>query len=175
MRLSDTERRRRRWPGLEECSAVSPDAVRWPGLEEFTVSPDAVRWPGLEECSAVSPDAVRWPGLEEFTVSPDAGRWPGLEECSASRLSLVNDSPPFHRDLSPVLSCSGLARFERRLGEVAVGLAPPPPGASVRSQQAVVPCSPPSPPPRTRANAQGSYNLALQHIMPELMAWVANT
>lgn len=35
------------------------------------------------------------------------------------------------------------------------GLAPPPPGAGVRSQQPVVPCAPPSPSLHTRAHAQG--------------------
>ncbi|CAK6960861.1 inositol hexakisphosphate kinase 1%2C partial [Scomber scombrus] len=35
------------------------------------------------------------------------------------------------------------------------GLAPPPPGAGVRSQQPVVPCAPPSPSLHTRANAPG--------------------
>lgn len=36
------------------------------------------------------------------------------------------------------------------------GLAPPPPGAGVRSQQPVVPCAPPSPSLHTRAHAQGT-------------------
>lgn len=35
------------------------------------------------------------------------------------------------------------------------GLAPPPPGAGVRSQQPVVPCAPSPPPLHTRAHAQG--------------------
>lgn len=35
------------------------------------------------------------------------------------------------------------------------GLAPPPPAAGVRSQQPVVPCTPPSPSLHTRAHAQG--------------------
>lgn len=35
------------------------------------------------------------------------------------------------------------------------GLAPPPPGAGVRSQQPVVPCAPPSPSLHTRPHAQG--------------------
>lgn len=35
------------------------------------------------------------------------------------------------------------------------GLAPPPPGAGVRSQQPVVPCAPPSPSLHNRAHAQG--------------------
>ncbi|KAF7647087.1 hypothetical protein LDENG_00177640 [Lucifuga dentata] len=77
--------------------------------------------------------------LDSSSVRPD------LRNCSLA--------PPLPRiTVLPAVDWSTLiARFVRWI----FGLAPPPPGAGVRSQQPVVPCAPPSPSLHSRAHAQG--------------------
>lgn len=60
--------------------------------------------------------------------------------------------PPVWVSVQPAVDWSALIEgFARWFS----GLAPPPPGAGVRSQQPVVPCAPPSPSLHNRAHAQG--------------------
>lgn len=66
---------------------------------------------------------------------------------------------PQHVPVLSVVDWTLVGRFVRWL----FGLAPPPPGAGVRSQQPVVPCAPPSPSLHTRAHVQGKSQATRWH------------
>ncbi|XP_013874640.1 E3 ubiquitin-protein ligase TRIM39-like [Austrofundulus limnaeus] len=72
--------------------------------------------------------------------------------------SLLCPPTPCHHRISVVPAVDWTALIGGFVRGV-FGLAPPPPGAGVRSQQPVVPCAPPSPSLHTRAHAQGENSI----------------